>query len=209
MIAFDSLQIGYQEELQENVLPEDIRREHENDILLWAVGSGRSPAGPEGRYFCCLDWKGTLKYFEGEVPGAGSANAAMAEGVIAAANAIKKPGNVCLIAIAPLGIKNAFKEKGPNARQLAKFFRILQEKGCTLTEIQYPGGAEEIKRLVFAADPAGQAVHRLEKEKANAQKGVADYKEKVYAECLAKVEKILTEESIPEEIIRRVREIRP
>ena len=207
-MLFDSMAIGYQEEWQENVTPEDIRREHENEILLWVAGAAKSPVDADGHYYCCLDWNGALKYFEGDVPGA-SANAAMIEGMIAAASGIKRSASVCLIPITLLGIKNAFKGKGPNAQRLCAFFDVLREKECTLTEIQYPGGAEEIKKLIFAADPTGQAAKRIEKEKANARKGVAEYKEKVYAECLAKVERVLALCDTPQEVIDRVRNIRP
>ena len=208
-MAVDPAFLDYRSELLENLSAQEVRDVYPDDLLLWAAGSGSpSPEAP-GRFFCCLEYRERKKYLEGEAPRGVSANAAIIAGLNAAAERIRRPCRVCVIPVAQLGFQKAFRGKGPNGPELLRFPETLADNGCALTEVQFSGGAGEIKARISAADPTGGAANRLEREKSRAQNAVSDYKRQVYRECLSRVEGILVSCGVDEEILGRIRCLEP
>lgn len=184
--------IGYAEEIIENMPVEDIRDVYEDSLLLWLCGSGSGPSHSGGSYYCVMDYKGRTKFLEGEVYGA-SVNAALIAGFHQAMESLKKPVNILLLTPCPLGFHAGFRGKGPNAEKLQAALALIKEKGCTLTASVIPGGL--IKQFVM--EQGGKPQEPKENK----------YKKIIYRECLEKVCRLLQENQVDPAVIQQVREI--
>lgn len=184
--------IGYSEEIIENMSAADIRELYGDTLLLWICGSGCGTGHPAGSYYCVLDYKGSTKFMEGEVYGA-STNAAMIEGFHQAAASIKKPIHIHLLTPCPLGFGNSFRGKGPNAEKLQAALAVVKEKDCTLTTSVVTG--EVIKQFVM--EQGGKTQEPRENK----------YKKIIYNECIGKVCRLLRENKVDSAIILQVEAI--
>ena len=198
-------EIGYECEIQENISIEELREEYKDSIIIWLNGSGASPDGKPGAYRCVLDYKGHTKYINNQVPN-GTANQSMLTGAIEAVGHVTKPLRIYLISPTALGFVNGFKGKGPNGALVQQLCEIIKEKACFLTEVQYINGGAAIKKFVYDCNPNKEEVEQYQKKQ---EEKASWYKEKIYKECLLKVEKLLISRGIDNRIIDEIRGIRP
>jgi hypothetical protein len=199
-------ELGYEVEAKENVTLEEIRREYQNNLIIWTSGSGANPGGNPGVYRCVLDYKGNIKYLEGELPGA-TANQTMIQGATAAIECVNKPIRIFLISSTQLGFAQAFKGKGINAGLLQELCRKVVEKNCQLTEVIYYSGGESMKKFIHSCNPNQEQREKQQKKINEKEKYYKNYKKMVYDECLKKVTKILEEQGVEPDIIQKIREI--
>ncbi|MBR1853639.1 MAG: hypothetical protein IJ794_10960 [Lachnospiraceae bacterium] len=198
-------EIGYDLEIQENMSIEELRKRYWEGIIIWLNASGTSPDGKPGEYRCAMDFHGKVKYLEKELPGA-TANQAMIHGAIDAVACIQKPVRVFICSPVALGYESAFKGKGVNSGLMQELFKLLLKKGCQVTEVQFIGGADLIKKFVLSCNPDHTKLDRaIQKE----QQGRDYYRAKIYGECMEKVVAVLRKNHIDEAIIREVMQIDP
>ena len=72
--------------------------------------------------------------------------------------------------------------------------------------MQFVNGGAPIKKFIYSCNPNKEEVaqyRKTQEEKGNW------YKEKIYRECLAKVEKVLVNRGVDNSIIDEIRRIRP
>ncbi len=196
--------IGFNYEIQENISIEDLRKQYCDWIIIWMNGSGISPVNNAGVYRCVLEFKGNNKYIEGKLQAA-SANRAMVYGAINAVECVSKPIPLYIVCATHLGFDGAFKGKGPNADLLQELFELVNQKGCSITEVFCPSGAELIKKYVCSCNPD----QKQPKVKKNKEDYRDEYKRHLYRECLAKVKNVLEDAGVDKGIIDRVMEITP
>ena len=198
-------EIGYECELQENISLEDLREVYKEGVIIWLNGSGASPDGKSGSYRCVLEYKGHTKYIENQVPN-GTTNQSMLMGAIEAVKCVNKPLRIYLISPTALGFAKGFKGKGPNGALVQQLCEIIKEKDCFLTEVQFVNGGASIKKFVYSCNSNKEEVaqyRKTQEERGNW------YKEKIYRECLLKVEKVLVNRDVDNSIIDEIRRIRP
>ena len=198
-------EIGYEYEIQENTSIDKIRNEYRDGVILWINGSGKSPEGKMAKYRCVLDYKGHTKYIEKELPGS-TANQAMLIGAIEAMECVTKQVRIFLVVPTQLGFVKCFKGKGVNADLAQEFCKIIKTKNCQFTEVQYYGGANEIKKFVCTCNPDKSAMEEHEKKQEEKKQYISQYKAKIYEECLGKVLQVLTsygaESSLLDEVMK-------
>lgn len=146
-----SLKLGFYSKMVFFFPIKTVKENHPNDVLVWVSGSGYPHKDKHGKYRCLLEYKNKTKYLEKETPCNSTANQSMILGTIEAVAQIKKPCNVCIISASPLGFKEAFRNKGPNAELIVKLCDLLIEKECQLTEILCPSYSEDIKTHILSA----------------------------------------------------------
>lgn len=198
-------EIGYEVEIQENVSIDDIRKEYTNGIIVWINGSGKSPDGKAGSYRCVLDYMGHVKYLEKQLPDA-TANQAMITGAIDAVQCVNKPLRLYLVSPTALGFVNGLKGKGSNGELIQQFCEVVKERNCQLTEVQFSGGSDEVKKFIYSCNPDKSQIDELERQQ---EKKKNRYKEMIYDECLSKVVQILRENGVDKTIIEVIRDVRP
>lgn len=197
--------IYYENELQENISAEELRKQYNDGIIIWINGSGTAPNGKPGAYRCVLDYMGHVKYMEKQLPGA-TANQTMLTGAIEAIECVNKPLRIYLIVPTALGFASGFKGKGPNAVLIQQLCEVVKEKQCMLTEVQFINGGDTIKRFVYMCNPDKSKAELPEKQK---KEGQNRYKEILYKECIAKVVQVLEAKGVAKELIEEVKNIRP
>lgn len=203
-----SEEIGFENELQENISIEDIRKEYNDGIIIWLNGSGASQEGKMGAYRCVLDYKGHVKFIEKQLPEA-TANQSMITGAIDAVQCVNKSVRIYLITPTALGFATAFKGKGTNSVLIQQLYEIIKQKNCQLTEVQFINGGDAIKKFVFSCNPDKTQINLYEKQREKKQENRMKYKEMVYQECLEKVAQILRKNAVDTDLIEAIREIRP
>ena len=203
-------EIGYEYEIQENTSIDRIRNEYRDGVILWINGSGKSPEGKLAKYRCVLDYKGHTKYIEKALPGA-TTNQAMLTGAIEAMECVNKQVRIFLVAPTQLGFVKCFKGKGVNADLAQEFCEMVKTKNCQFTEVQFYGGADKIKKFVYACNPDKSAREDEEKKQEIKKKYKSQYEVKIYKECLEKVLQVLTsygvESSLLDEVMKIEKEI--
>lgn len=197
-------EIGFECEMQENISCDGLRDTYKDGIIVWISGSGKTPDGKPAKYRCVLDYLGNVKYLEKELQEA-TANQAMIMGAVDAIRCVKKPFRIYLIAPTSLGFAAAFKGKGANVELVQELFQIVKEKEAALTEVQFLGGSDSIKKFIYSCnldDLSRREDERKQEDKKNR------YKEIIYKECLLKVERVLRARGVAEEIIQEVYKIK-
>ena len=144
--------IDYQNEIQENIDIETLRKEYQDGLIIWLNGSGASPNGKAGSYRCVLDYMGHTKFVEKELLGA-TANQTMINGAIDAVACVNRPMRLYLISATTLGFTKGFHGKGPNVTLIQQLYKLIKDKGCQLTTIQFVNGGELIKKFVYSCRP--------------------------------------------------------
>lgn len=198
-------EIGYEVEIQENVSIDDIRKEYTNGVIVWINGSGKSPDGKAGSYRCVLDYMGHVKYLEKQLPDA-TANQAMITGAIDAVQCVNKPLRLYLVSPTALGFVNGLKGKGPNGALIQQLCEIVKERNCKLTEVQFSGGSDAVKKFIYSCNPDKSQIDELERKQ---EKKKNRYKKMLYDECLSKVVQILQENDVEKAVIEAIMNIRP
>ena len=190
-------EIGYEVEIQENVSIDDIRKEYTNGIIVWINGSGKSPDRKAGSYRCVLDYMGHVKYLEKQLPDA-TANQAMITGVIDAVQCVNKPVRLYLVSPTALGFVIGLKGKGSNGALIQQLCEVVKERNCQLTEVQFLGGSDVVKKFIYSCNPDKSQIDKLERQQ---EKKKSQYKEILYDECLSKVVQILQENDVEKTVI--------
>ena len=191
-------EIGYEEEILENLSVEDIRKEYGGELLIWISASGSSFSRPEGTYYALLDYKGHREYREKSLPGE-SANRMMIHGMIDTIRSLKRACQIRLIVPARLGFEAGFRGKGTNVELLQEALRAVREKECRLTVLFFPGGADLIRAEVMAASG------RIDERKSAGNR----YKDMIWRECLMRVTELLRRRGVDPAVIEEVRALRP
>lgn len=189
--------IDFEFDVQENISTIELRKLYEDGIIIWLNSSGGSANGEPGCYRCALDYRGSAKYMEKELPGA-TANQAMIQGAIDAVTRITIAKRVFLIAPVKLGFAHAFKGKGVNCQYLQNLLSLIKQKQCQLTEVQFINGADEIKRLLRQYAPNKKVFDEKK-----------DYKQVIYEDCLKKVVCVLERNMVDQSVIDEVKNLKP
>lgn len=197
-------EIGYENELQENISVEDLRKAYTDGIIIWVNGSGKSPDGKAGSYRCVLDYMGHVKYLEKQLLDA-TANQAMLIGAIDAVQCVNKPIRLYLICPTALGFVNGLKGKGPNGALIQQLCEAVKERSCQLTEVQFSGSADAVKKFIYTCNPDKSKLDELERQQ---EKKKNRYKEAIYNECLSKVIPILQKNNVDKAIIDEIKKLR-
>lgn len=198
-------EIGYENEIQENISIEDMRKEYANGIIIWVNGSGMSPDGKPGSYRCVLDYMGHVKYMEKQLPDA-TANQSMIMGAIDAVQCVNKPIRLYLVSPTALGFVNGFKGKGPNGALIQQLCEAIKARKCQLTEVQFMNSGDAIRKFIYACNPDKSKTDALERQH---EKKKNRYKEVIYDECLTKVVQILRGNNVDKTVIEAVENIKP
>lgn len=198
-------EIGYENEMLENMEIDDIRKQYQDGIIIWLNGSGMSPYGKKGSYRCVLDYLGHVKFMEKELLEV-TGNQAMIMGAIDAIQCVNKSIRLYVVAPTALGYVTGFKGKGPNGKLMQQLYEIVKEKKCQLTEVQFVNGAESIKRFVYSCNPDKKKLELYEKQQEDKRNR---YKEIIYDECISKVVQELLCFGVEKSIIEKIRNIKP
>lgn len=204
MISKDAL--NYELELQENTDVDSVRASYAGYIILWVTGSGRSTEDGDGYYRCLLQFNDYTKYIEGPAPNA-TANQAIIYGAFECIKRVTKPSKVAIISATALGFENAFKGKGPNAALLQQLYEEMKSRGCSLTEVRFLNGADEIKSYMYQKSGDQRLIRSKQKEQDRRSGYVSSYKQTVYAECIRKVVAILEKNHVSEDIVNQIKDI--
>lgn len=124
----------------------DFIKDHQEDVVIFGYG-GANTNTERGYYHFGLACKMNLKVVEDQMPGR-SANRCILEGMLAAAQQIKKPCHVIIYTSVSLGFVQAKKGKGPNADLCIAIRECLKEKGCTMELHTVENTAAEIRTLL-------------------------------------------------------------
>ena len=148
--------VEYEYEIQQNITANELREQYRDGVIVWLTASGGSFNGGNGCYRCALDYKGSVKYMEKELPQT-TANQAMIKGAINAVDRITMSKRIFLISPTQLGFVGAFKGKGVNLQYLQDLLSLIKQKQCQLTEVHFINGVDEIKRLLRPYAPNTKA----------------------------------------------------
>ena len=129
----------------------DFIKDHQEDVVIFGYG-GANTDTERGYYRIGLAYKMRLRVVEDQMPGR-SANRCMLQGMLAAAQHIKKPCHVIIYTSVSLGFTKAKKGKGPNLDLCNAIEECLKEKGCTLELNIVQNTMAEIRTLLKYPEP--------------------------------------------------------
>ena len=205
-------QIGYENEVVENVSVNYLKKSYKDGIIIWLHGSGASFTGRCSSYTTLLEYNGKTMYFSGKVDG-NSPNRAMIQGAVEAASHISKSMPVYIISATQLGFVTAFKGKGVNGQALQELFTILFDRKCTVTEVVLINGGDVIKQYINSCNSQSSDNQCNGNDDRNQKQMAKTYqltekqkrfKEIVYKECLSQVIGILRKYEVEDEIIDEI-----
>lgn len=199
--------IKYELELLENVSVTEIEKEHMDSINIWISGSGGNVT-TNGYFQYIMQYKETKVYEEQMISGA-TANQTFIHGAIHAVRRINKPYRICIIVPTALGFEKAFSGKGINVDLICTLYDEIAKRDCELTEVRFINGADIIKKYIATNSGNSHAISKYKKKHDEKEERKNQYKMAIYNECLGKVFDVLKNEGVKDEILDKLKEIRP
>lgn len=200
--------IKYEIEIQEKLFVGDIEKMYRGNIILWLTCSGSNADNHEGTYRYLLQYNDYIKYYDGKIEKA-TANQSAIHGIIDAMEKINKPSRIYVVVASTLGFENAFNGKGVNVELFQLLYGKLVEKKCELTEVRFVGGADKIKKYVYAHSDNVELIQKAVEKQKRSEEYRNNYKEQIYEECKDKIINILVNAQVDESIVEKIRNLKP
>ena len=184
---------------------EDIEKRYYDNVIIWVAGS--SPYGEDfSAYYVLLQYKEHKEFMYGRVKEA-TPNQAALIGVKKALEKMNKPMTVCVVDTTLLGFKGAKRGKGINCEYALSAFDVLIEKHCKMIEVCWGKSSPKLKHYIIENDI--ENVSKSNDIYTSIDDGKKYYKDRIYTECISKVEKILKDNNVDKKIIDEVLQIKP
>lgn len=184
---------------------EEIEKKYYDNVIIWVSGS--SPYGEDfSAYYVLLQYKEHKEFMYGRVKDATSNQAALI-GIKQALEQMKKPMTICVVDTTLLGFKGAMRGKGINCEYALSVLDVLIEKNCKMIEVCWGKSYPKLKNYIMESDI--ENISKKEDCYTGLDEGKAYFKDRIYRECINKVEKILKSYNVDKKIIDEVLQIKP
>ena len=203
--VFDAKVISYE---NRKLAPRIVASRHPQDILIWVCVADPVNPAEIRKAHGCLEYKGIMRYYS-EIANSDDIVSALLHILTIGLQQVKKPYRVCVISQYPLGLVQFLQEpqQGKNTEEYYAIFRMLQEKGCKLTEIGYD--TVNIQKHIAESEPTGYLRAKYEIKSRKECRDESQCMAYGYWQFLTEVMPILEHNQIPQELVKRIMSLRP
>ena len=183
---------------------DEIEKRYYDNVIIWVVGSLRY-GDDFASYYVLMQYKEHKDFMYGRVIDA-TPNQAALVGVKKALEKMNKPMTVCVVDTTLLGFKGALRGKGVNCEYALSVFDVLLEKRCRMIEVCWRKLSPKLKPYILKNDI--EDVSKRYDILTNIDEGKRNYRDKIYCECISKVEDILKKNNVDKKIIDQVLQLK-